>query len=189
MLAALFITSGSVLAQGFHLGLKAGANMTKIEGQGYEEGFKWGFAAGAFAELNFTKTLGLQPEFLFVQTNTRTAENWGDFYQQGTDINSLKDVHLNYLSMPILLSIRPIPLISFLVGPQFGIKLSDNLGNSVENAFKSGDFSIVAGGQVNLAAFKAGVRYVAGMNNINDINDNYKWTNQQIQFYIGFRIL
>ncbi len=187
MLAALFITSGSVFAQGFHLGLKAGADMTKIEGESFKEGFKWGFAAGAFAELNFTKTLGLQPEFLFVQTNTQTADSWDQVYQQAG--NSLKDVHLNYLEMPILLSIRPIPLISFLVGPQFGIKLSDNLGNSVENAFKSGDFSIVAGGQVNLAAFKAGVRYVAGMNNINDINDNYKWTNQQIQFYIGFRIL
>jgi hypothetical protein len=27
------------------------------------------------------------------------------------------------------------------------------------------------------------------LNNLNDINSNYKWTNQTIQLYIGFRLI
>jgi hypothetical protein len=186
-LAVLFISSGTLFAQGFHIGLKAGTNMSKIDGQSFSGGFKWGFSAGGFAELNFTKSLGLQPEFLFNQTNTKTASSFDQVYQQAG--NSNRNVYLNYLSIPVLLSIRPIPLLSILVGPQFGIKVSDNIGTSAVNAFKSGDFSMVGGAQVNLGGFKAGARYVVGLNNLNDINDNYKWKNQTIQLYIGFRII
>jgi hypothetical protein len=184
---AILFSAGHIYAQGFHLGVKGGVDLTKIDGRSFESGFKWGFAAGAFAELNFTQHVGLQPEFLFVQTNTKTASDFADIYEQPG--NSLKNVQLNYLSMPILLSLRPVPLLSILVGPQFGLKLSDNLGNTAVNAFKSGDFSVVGGAQLNLSGFKAGARYVIGLNNINDINNNYKWKNQQIQLYIGFRII
>jgi hypothetical protein len=186
-LAVLIISSGSLFAQGFHIGLKGGTNLSEINGQAFSDGFKWGFSAGGFAELNFTKQIGLQPELLFNQTNTRTAYNFDDVYQSVGF--SDRNVYLNYLSIPILLSIRPIPLISILVGPQFGIKLSDNIGTSALNAFKSGDFSVVGGAQINLGGFKAGARYVIGVNNLNDINNNYKWQNRTIQLYIGFRLI
>ncbi len=187
ILSVVIISSGSLFAQGFHLGLKAGTNLSSIDGEGFSSGFKWGFTAGAFAELNINKHIGIQPEFLFNQTNTRTADNFDEVYRSFG--YSDRDVYLNYLTIPILLSIRPIPLISILVGPQFGIKLSDNISTSELNAFKSGDFSIVGGAQVNLGGFKAGARYVLGLNNLNDINSNYKWTNQTIQLYIGFRLI
>lgn len=183
----LILSSGSLFAQGFHLGFKLGTNLSDINGQGFSSGFKWGFSAGAFAELNITKQLGIQPEFLFNQTNTRTADNFDEVYRSIGYAD--RDVYLNYLSIPILLSIKPIPILSILVGPQFGAKLSDNIGTSALNTFKSGDFSLVGGAQINLKWFKAGARYVFGLNNLNDINDNYKWTNQTIQLYIGFRII
>lgn len=187
-LTVLFISSGSLFAQGFHLGVKAGANMAKLSpGESFSDGFKLGLSAGAFAELNFTKHIGLQPEILFNQTNTRTASNFDEVYQlQGY---SGKDVYMNYLTIPVLLSIRPIPLISILVGPQFGIKLNDNISTSAINAFKSGDFSVVGGAQINLGGFKAGARYLIGLNNLNDLNNNYKWKSQTIQLYVGFRII
>jgi len=187
-LAVLFISSGSLFAQGFHLGVKGGVNMSQLQGgESFSNGFKLGLSGGAFAELNFNKHIGLQPELLFNQTNTRTATNFDQIYQLSG--YSSRDVYMNYLSIPILLSIRPIPLISILVGPQFGIKLSDNIGTSSVNAFKSGDFSVVGGAQLNLGGFKAGARYIVGLNNLNDINDNYKWQAQTIQLYVGFRII
>ncbi len=187
ILSVLIISCGSLFAQGFHLGFKLGTNLSDINGQGFSSGFKWGFTAGGFAELNINKHFGIQPEFLFNQTNTRTADNFDEIYRSIG--YSDRDVYLNYLSIPILLSIKPIPILSILVGPQFGTKLSDNIGTSALNAFKSGDFSIIGGAQVNLGGFKAGARYVFGLNNLNDINDNYKWTNETIQLYIGVRII
>jgi hypothetical protein len=188
ILALVFVSSGALFAQGFHLGIKGGVNMSKLDGgQSFSDGFKLGLSAGAFAELNFTKHFGIQPELLFNQTNTRTASNFDEIYQLNGYAG--RNVYLNYLSIPVLLSFKPIPLISILVGPQFGIKMSDNISTSTINAFKSGDFSVVGGAQLNLGGFKAGARYVIGLNNLNDLNDNYKWQSQTIQLYVGFRII
>ena len=62
-LAVLFISSGSLFAQGFHLGVKGGVNMSQLQGgESFSNGFKLGLSGGAFAELNFNKHIGLQPE-------------------------------------------------------------------------------------------------------------------------------
>ena len=187
-IAVLFISSGSLFAQGFHIGVKGGVNMTKIDGRSFDEGFKWGFTAGGFAEINFTDHLVIQPEVLFNQTSTKTASNFNQVYDQG--INS-RNVNLNYLSIPILLSLRPSPLLSILVGPQFGILINqdENILANGKDAFKKGDFSAVGGAQLNLGGFKLGARYIIGLNNINDIGVEDKWKSQNIQLYIGFRII
>jgi len=187
-IAVLFISSGTLFAQGFHIGVKGGTNLAKIDGRSFDQGFKWGFSAGGFAEINFTSNLGIQPEVLFSQTKTRTADDFNTVYDQG--IYS-RNVSLNYLSIPVLLSIRPVPLLSILVGPQYSILMntSDNILSTGKQAFKSGDFSVVGGAQLNLGGFKAGARYVIGLNNIDDVGDRDKWKNQNIQLYIGFRII
>ncbi len=188
MLAVLILSASRIQAQGFHFGIKAGTNLAKIDGRSFESGFNWGFSAGGFAELNFTSSFGIQPELLFSQTKTQTASDFNTIYEQG--INS-RDVTLNYLSIPILLSFKPIPLLSIQVGPQFSTLLSSsqNIVGNTSNAFKSGDFAMVGGAQLNLGGFKAGARYVIGLTNLNDIDDQDKWKNQSIQLYIGFRIL
>jgi hypothetical protein len=174
-------------AQGFHLGIKAGTNISQITGRSFDQGFQWGFSVGAFSELNFTGKWGIQPEVLFNQTNTQTASNFNDIYEQG--INS-RNVTLNYLCIPILLSWKPIPLLSIQVGPQFGILMNtnENITTNGVNAFKSGNFSLVGGAQLNLGGFKAGARYVYGLTNLNDVTNADTWKNQNFQLYIGLRI-
>ena len=176
-------------AQGFHLGLKAGANLFKVDGQSFSQGFQFGYAVGAFSELNFTPNLGIQPEFMFNQTNYRTASSFGQVYQ----VSGYDDVKgkLNYLSIPVLLNIRPIPFLSLLIGPQFGILLNPNehLVDNAKDAFKKGEVSAVGGAQLNLASLKLGARYVIGLNNINNIQgSDVTWKNQGWQVYAGFRI-
>jgi hypothetical protein len=185
--AVIVLFASRTNAQGFHLGIKAGTNLAKIDGRSFDQGFKWGFTAGAFAELNFTSKWGIQPELLFNQTNTQTADNFNDIYQQGINTRSVK---LNYLSIPILLSYKPIPLLSLQIGPQFGILMNtnQNITTNGSNAFKSGDFSMVGGAQVNLGGFKAGARYIIGLSNIDNVTDVDTWKNQNIQLYVGLRI-
>ena len=173
-------------AQGIHLGVKGGANIFKVDGQGYDQGFHFGYNVGAFAELNFTSSWGIQPELLWNQTNYRTGTQFSSIYPGG--LNDVKG-KLNYLSVPLLLSYRPVKLLSLQAGPQFGILLNQdkNLVNNTKDAFKKGDFSLVGGVQLNIANLVVGGRYVIGLTDINDVSDNQKWKNQGFQVYAGFR--
>jgi hypothetical protein len=174
-------------AQGFHIGIKAGANLFKMDGESFDQEYKFGYNVGAFSELNFTSSWGIQPELLFNQTNYRTGTQFSDIYPDG--VNGVKG-KLNYLSIPVLLSFRPIPLLSLLAGPQFGILLNqdEHLDNNAGQAFKKGDLSFVGGAQLNLASIKVGARYVVGLNNINDLQNQNNWKNEGWQLYAGFRI-
>jgi hypothetical protein len=187
LFAVLVLSVSRTRAQGFHLGIKAGTNIAQISGRSFDDGFQWGFSAGAFAELNFTGKWGIQPEVLFNQSSTQTASNFNDVYEEG--INS-RNVTLNYLSIPILLSWKPIPLLSFQIGPQFGILMntSENITTNGVNAFKSGDFSMVGGAQLNVGGFKAGARYIYGISNLDNVTNTDTWKNQNFQLYIGLRV-
>ena len=187
LFAALTFAMLQTRAQGIHLGIKAGANLFKVDGQSFSSEYKFGYNIGAFSEINFTPNIGIQPELPFNQTNYRTGTQFSDVYSGG--LNNY-DGKLNYLSIPVLLSLRPVPLISILVGPQFGILLNkdQHLSNQVQNAFKGGDLSLIAGAQLNLASIKVGARYVIGLNNINDVDNQESWKNQGWQLYAGFRI-
>jgi len=173
-------------AQGIHLGVKAGANIFKVDGQGYDQGFHFGYNVGAFANINFTSSWGIQPEVLFNQTNYRTGTQFSSIYPDG--INDVKG-KLNYLSIPLLLSYKPIPLLSLQAGPQFGILLNQDkhLVESGKDAFKKGDLSLVGGAQLNIANIIVGGRYVIGLTDINDVTNDQKWKNQGFQVYAGFR--
>lgn len=184
---ALALTTFS-FAQGFHLGFKAGANILKVDGKSFNDEFQFGYHLGAFAEININQKWGIQPELLWNQTNYRTGDNFDDLYPNGkSDVEG----KLNYISIPILLTYRPVKLLSLQLGPQFGIMTSqdkDLLGETKE-AFKSGDFSMLGGAQLNLGGFRVGGRYVVGLTNINDIDNKEKWKNQGFQLYLGLTIL
>jgi hypothetical protein len=175
-------------AQGFHMGVKGGANIFKIDGKSFDEEFRHGYNLGAFAEINFNKKWGIQPEVMWNQTNTRTSADFNEIYPHS--ITDIRNVKLNYLSVPILLTYRPIKPLSLQLGPQVGI-LMDQDRSLLENgrdAFRKGDFAVVGGAQLNIAAFKIGARYQVGLNNINDIDNQDKWKSQGFQAYVGFRL-
>jgi len=176
-------------AQGFHLGLKGGANLYKIEGKSFSQEFDYGYNAGLFTEINFSKHIVIQPQILWNQSQTRTTTNFKDIYDDG--VSELKGVTLNYLSIPLLLNLSPSRFITFQVGPQFGILMNkdQNLLQNGKSAFKTGDLSMLGGVQLNLGGFKIGGRYTAGLTNINDIDNQDKWKNQGFQIYAGFRLL
>jgi len=190
LVLSVFLLSMTVMktqAQGLHLGVKAGANIIKVDGQSFSQGFQFGYNLGAFAEINFPGAWGIQPEVLFNQTNYRTGTEFSSIYPHG--VSDVKG-KLNYLSIPILLSFKPIPLLSLQAGPQFGIMINQDqsLVNNGQDAFKKGDFSMVGGAQLNLAQVKVGARYIIGLTDLNDLGTSNKWKGQGFQVYAGFRI-
>lgn len=187
-LLTICLALGSIsFAQGFNAGIKGGVNIFKVDGKSFKEEYQFGYNVGGWAEIYFSEKWGIQPEVMWSQTNFRTGSEFNDIYPGG--LNDFKG-KLNYLSIPILLSFRPAKLISFQVGPQFGVLIDQGktLLESGGDAFKSGDFSMIGGVQLNLGGLRVGGRYVVGLHNINDIDDKEEWKNQGFQLYVGAKI-
>lgn len=188
-LLTIFLALASVsFAQGFNAGIKGGANIFKVDGKSFKEEYEFGYAVGAFAEINFSPKWGIQPEVLWSQTNFKTGNEFNDLYEDG--VNNMEG-KLNYIQIPLLLSYRPAKFISLQAGPQFGILINESRSvfQNGADAFKKGDFSMLGGVQLNLGSFRVGGRYVVGLNNINDIDDRDEWKNQGFQLYLGLKIL
>lgn len=174
---------------GFRIGAKVGANLNKIEGQSFNQGFDLSYHLGGFAEIDFNKKWGIQPEVLWNQTTGRRS-SFNTLYSSVANPNGSEKFKLDYLSIPILLRYNIGSILSLNAGPQFGILLSDDktLLQNGQSAFKKGDFSMVGGAQLNFSFLRVYGRYVIGLQNINDIDNRDKWTNQQIQLGLGLRL-
>ena len=187
LIAALLI-SQLMMAQ-FHLGVKAGANLTKVDGKSFKQEFKYGYNLGGFAEIGLSKNFSFVPEVLFNQYSSTLDSNFKVIYTDFIGSNQSK-VKLSYLSVPLLLDYKFLGPIHLQAGPQFGILMSQdkNLLQNGKDAFKRGDFSLVAGAQVKLAQLRVTGRYIVGLNNINDIDNQDKWKNQVIQLSLGIAL-
>ena len=186
-LMAALLLSQLMMAQ-IHIGIKGGANITKVDGQSFNNEFKYGYHLGGFLEIPLGNQWGLQPEVLFNQYATTLDSDYKVIYQNVFNPSYQSNVKLNYLSIPILLTHKFIGnFITLQAGPQFGILLDQNktLLENGGNAFKSGDFSLLAGAQVKLAQLRITGRYAIGLTNINDIDNQDKWKSQGFQLSVG----
>ena len=183
----LFCVTKFTVAQNIHFGVKAGANFQKIQGIPFKEKFTFGYQAGAFAAIGFTSKIGIQPEILFSSVNADTATQFSTVY----GFKKIDKVKLNMLDIPILLNIKAAQFLTIQAGPQFSVIIdkNQNLLKNGETAFKQGNISAVAGLQFNLTKFKIYGRYVAGLKNLNNVNNSNEWKNRNIQVGIGFKIL
>jgi len=181
----LLFVSSSLFSQGLTFGIKAGANMGKIDGQSFKNEYNLGYHVGAFATIG-GKKWAIQPEVLLNQVNTDTATS----FNQITGLNNISKIQLKYLSIPIMLNYNISNLLSIQAGPQFGILLDHdkNLVQNGKDAFKSGDFSLAAGLQLNLLKFRVYGRFVGGVTDLNNISNDDTWKIQTIQLGIGIAL-
>lgn len=188
LMCLFFTISSSSFAQGFRLALHAGANMGKLDGKSFKDEFKLGYHLGVAPEIMFSKKWGIQPEIMFSQSNSTTSSEFEDIYKISS--SELKDVKLNYLSIPLLLSFRPVSFFTFQAGPQFSV-LMNKQKTLLENggdAFKNGDFSMVGGAQINLLRLRIYGRYAVGLSELNDIDKQDSWKSQTVQLGVGFAL-
>lgn len=185
-IAVFFSAMSFSYAQGLKFGIRAGANMYKIDGKAFDNEFLYGYHAGTALEIMFSKVIGVQPEVLFNQSNTRTGYSFDTLYKS-VNPGTLKDVKLNYLSIPILLNIRPFKFLTLQAGPQFGVLMSKSLPllEDGREAFKNGDLTMLAGVQLNILKIRVYGRYGIGLNNLNDIDNKDQWKSQSVQLGLG----
>jgi Outer membrane protein beta-barrel domain len=188
LIVALVLTQISFAQVKF--GAKGGVNITKINGKAFSQEFKYGYHAGGFSEIYFGGRLGIQPEVLWNQYNTQSATKFDTIYTTLLNTNNFKNIRLNYLSIPILVNYKVANFLTLQAGPQFGVLVNQNK-NLLQNggeAFKNGDLSLVAGAQVKVLSLRLGGRYVVGLNDINDVVNQDKWTSRGWQLSVGFAL-
>lgn len=179
----------SANAQSFHVGIKTGANLTKISGMEFKSGYELGYSAGLFSEVYLSKKLALQPELLWNQVNTQKAVG-----TQGV-LNGWKDsttkIQLKYLTVPLMIKYHLTNNVALNLGAQYGILINQQnstFGNAKE-AIKSGDFSVIGGLTIDFSKLRVYGRYNIGLNNLSDVQNTDQWKSQQIQVGIGYCIL
>jgi hypothetical protein len=184
-LSVALLISQLMMAQ-FHIGVKAGANITKVDGKSFKEQFEYGYNLGGFAEIKLSDKFSFNPEVLFSQNSSTLDSNYKSIYENVIASDQSK-VKLNYLTIPLLLDYKFLGPVHLQAGPQFGILMNKdkNFLQNGEEAFKTGDFSMALGAQVKIAQFRFTGRYLIGLNNINDIDNQDKWKNQVIQLSVG----
>ena len=176
-------------------GIKAGVNYSNVydeQGQDFVASGKTGFAAGAFVAIPLGKFFGIQPEVVYSQKGykaTGTALGFNYDYSKTT----------SYVDVPLLLQIKPIPMLSFVAGPQFSYLLDTKFsfnGNTTTTTeanvnsdnYKKNIFGFVVGADVNIDHFLISGR--AGWDiNKSDAEGNStapRYKNQVLQLTVGY---
>ena len=186
ILAIFSIMGSAAFAQKIHVGVKGGANINKLTGKSFSDEFSFGYHLGGMVSVGLGKKFAIQPEILFNQINVDTSSSFSTVYQ----FNKLEKVKLKYLSVPILLNFKPVKYITLQAGPQFGILMnkSKTLLQNGKEAFKTGDFSMLGGVQVNISHLNIYARYAVGLSNLNDLDKQEKWKSQSVQIGVGFTL-
>ncbi len=102
---------------------------------------------------------------------------------------------MNYISLPVLVTFRAADIFTILVGPQYGYMVYQTQGltqsppQHTTQVFQKNDFSILFGGQLNLGKMRFGARYVVGLTQLNNLDDNLdSWKRQGFQLYLTYRL-
>lgn len=190
----LFITILFLLAcqtisaqkKGFHIGIKAGVNANIITGSSFQDNFTYNYLLGALVQIPLVHKVSIQPEVLFSQSTTVTSSDLSQPFDPNNPNN--KNVQLDYLDIPVLLNLGGA--FKFQIGPQYGILINKNntlLANG-QDAFKSGNFSLVTGFQwrTPIVGLHLGARYLVGLSDINSATNQSSWKSQSFQVTIGF---
>jgi len=161
-------------AQGFSLGLKAGVNMSNLDG--FEDSKNYtSFNAGVFGLIKLSK-IGIQPEVLYSV--------------QGTKVDDFK-TELSYVNIPVMVKLYLAGGFNLQAGPQFGFLTSAKTdGEDIKDLVKSSDMAACVGlGWDAPFGLLFDARYNIGLNDINNSEDvEGAIKNKVIQISIGYKL-
>jgi hypothetical protein len=186
ILSLCFITSLNAQEK-FSLGIKVGQNFSSVNNVQVDHNTA-SYHAGVNLHFGINDKMGIAPEIILSQTKLETTPSIINMLD-GVAV-SPETYHLNYLSIPILFDFKPFHKLSLQAGPQYSILLDqkkDGIGNATM-AFNNGEFAFVGGAKLNLGGFFLYGRYVVGLQNINELQDQSKWKTTQWQLGVGMSL-
>lgn len=190
VLVFLAITASALAQPGIRLGLKGGANLARIDGLAFRDGFGFNYYFGPYLELQLTRGFGIQPELLFTQSSSRTGSHFSDIYKSVGPAFNNHEFKLNYLAIPVMANIHLSRALVLQLGPEYGILMDSqtSLGENARRAFKDGAVSAAAGLWLNLPlGLNISGRYVIGLSDIKNLPEGQEWRLHAIQLGVGFK--
>lgn len=169
------------------IGIKVGQNLTSVNSVAVDR-HAASYHGGLTFQIGLTDKISLVPEVLLSQTKLSTNPSITDVL--GDNSLNPETYHLNYMMIPLLVQVKPFPMLALQAGPQYGILL-DQRKDGKENAqlaFKQGEFSFVGGAKVSLGGFFVYGRYVIGLQDISDLQDQANWKTTQWQLGLGLNL-
>jgi hypothetical protein len=189
IIAAVFMAANVQAQDKFSIGIKVGQNYTSVNNVAVDHNTA-SYHAGVTTHFGISEKLGISPEIILSQTKLETTPALTSLIGGGSTLTQPETYHLNYLSIPVLLDAKLMKKLSIQAGPQYSILLDqkkDGIGNATM-AFKNGEFAFVGGAKLDLGGFSLYGRYVVGLQNINELQDQTKWKTTQWQLGIGMSL-
>lgn len=188
-------TAANTYAQYLGFGIRGGLNLSKVssysdpQSNTFKTDFTPGFHAGLFFDFDLGP-IGFQPEAAFSTNGFEYNADGGKYIYTN-----------NNIEIPVLFKFQPVPLLTFLAGPQALFELSNKfsfedaagnksvLGQAQNNRpeWEDANFSGVAGIQLGTKKLSFGARYVFGINDLVK-NNNQSSKNQVVQFALKLGI-
>ncbi len=173
----------------FRAGARAGANLNKVSGKSYSEGFDFNYQLGGFMQFNFHRKFGIQPEVNFVQSTATFSDESTDVYDDIFRDGNQRKAKLNYLEIPVFINynLGPSKRVKLQLGPAYGGLVKETVDSlrSDRDIFKKNEWSVIGGLWIQLPFINLSARYKMGLTNINGIDDRQTWKNQAIQLGLG----
>jgi len=187
-----------VNAQNLLLGIKAGANFDKTQGDNLDGKFSGYFMGGAFLGVKFTK-VKVQADLLFSQSKITTGDNFVNAFgnyvtEKGQQLRE-GTFKMNELSIPVTVGFNVLPKLLWIhAGPQYtgvvSINDVDGFVKETKNVFKSGYLSGVVGAELMLPFnLQVGGRYIFGISDRNNTNVSDTWRTSHFQVHVGYSFL
>lgn len=175
-------------------GGKLGFNVNKTPDQSFKNSFHYNYQLGGFAQINFSRRFGLQPEVNFVQATaekgTELPTIFNDAFRDGTQIRR----PFNYLEIPILvnMNVGESRHVKLQFGPAYNILLNKNeentKNNSITNIYKNGEISAIGGLWIQLPFINISSRYKMGLSKVTAADNSQSWKNRAVEFAVGFTL-
>jgi hypothetical protein len=184
---SLFIVNSIVAQEHVNIGIKVGQNFSKVNNVAADR-TQASFHIGAQASVRLTNMLSIAPEVILSQTKLEADPTLIDVL--GNNNLQPETYHLNYLSFPVLLQIKPISKLVVELGPQYSVLMNQSKdGKELANmAFNSGEFAFIGGAKIQFSGIAAYGRYVVGMQDINALQDQQHWKTRQWQLGISLNL-
>jgi hypothetical protein len=186
---AFFVLFTNLLyAQKFELGIKGGADVQQISGVSFKKEFAYGYHLGAYSEIKLSKVVSIQPELYYSAAIMKKGNSLDTILY---DIRAnIKQIKFGYINIPILFNFKLSDKVKLQIGPRYGILSNTNLSvkSNAEKAFKSGDFALISGIQLQFSKVRVYARHQIGLTNMNEISNKENWKNQSIHIGIGLKM-
>lgn len=176
-----------------NVGLKGGLNLSKLDGENWEGGYKSNILGGAFVRVHNGR-VGVSVEGFFSQVSYTTGKDFKSIYNSYVDSakSTLESgrLQVSYFNIPVILQIKVVSRVWLQVGPQFSgvvsVKDKDAFFKDAESIIKKGTLSGVGGIWVDLPFhLNAGARYVLAFSRFDDNDVDASWKQRNVQVHVG----